>query len=262
VIPYFEPPVLRILGIELHPFGLLIALGVFIGVQVATRRGAQLGQSAAETIEMTGWTILSGYFGAHVADVLLYHPEELTRRSTAAAIVYLLDPRFGLSSFGGFFAGFLGMVLWCSRRQRALRAQLDIFLFGLAPGWFFGRMGCFLTHDHPGLPTGFWLGVDFGRGEFAGVRHDLGLYEALFSGALTLIFLSLSRRPHVAGFYSVLAMVLYGPTRFAMDFLRVADVHYFGLTPAQYGAVLVTALGGVLLHRLHSTPRSPADSAT
>jgi prolipoprotein diacylglyceryltransferase len=58
--------------------------------------------------------------------------------------------------------------------------------------------------------------------------------------------------------------LLYGPTRFAMDFLRNtdladADLRYAGLTFAQWGALAMTIAGGGVLAwiRTHHAPVDP-----
>ncbi|WP_437593604.1 hypothetical protein [Sorangium sp. So ce1000] len=50
--------------------------------------------------------------------------------------------------------------------------------------------------------------------------------------------------------------VLYAPVRFLLDFLRIVDVRYAGLTPGQYGAIALFIAGLVLLIR--STRVQPA----
>ena len=42
--------------------------------------------------------------------------------------------------------------------------------------------------------------------------------------------------------------MLYAPVRFSLDFLRVVDVRYGGLTPGQWGAIAAFGLGlGILV---------------
>ncbi len=49
--------------------------------------------------------------------------------------------------------------------------------------------------------------------------------------------LVVDRKPRHPGTFFVLFMLLYLPVRFGLDFLRVADARYSGLTPAQWAAV-------------------------
>ena len=94
-----------------------------------------------------------------------------------------------------------------------------------------------------------WLAVRFPEGPpWNGPRFDLGLLETLLCIAIGIGFLALDRaKPQAqrpAGFFFALFFALYGPGRFALDFLRVGEARYVGLTPAQWlmaGATLAAA---------------------
>jgi prolipoprotein diacylglyceryltransferase len=99
------------------------------------------------------------------------------------------------------------------------------------------------------------------------VIHNLGLEEAIFTIGLSAAFALLARRPRYAGFYLGLLPLVYAPYRFASDFLRIRDVRYLGLTPAQWGtlALLVVAAAILAQGRRRATPppgsASPAPAA-
>lgn len=262
MIPYFPPVVLRVGRFSVHLFGVLVAIGVFLGVVQLLRRGRQLGQSEGDSTSMATWSILMGFAVAHVADVIAYHPERLIDRPIKEAVMVLLNPSLGISSLGGFLGGTLGIWAWSLRHRASVMVQVDSMLFGLATGWFFGRMGCFAAHDHPGLPSNFFLAVDFGPGAYSGRRHDLGLYEALFALLLALLFQWLAQKPRPLGLYAALATTLYAPVRFALDFLRVDDKRYLGLTPGQYGCAVVLVVGLRLITRIPKTQPASGPAST
>jgi phosphatidylglycerol:prolipoprotein diacylglycerol transferase len=92
-----------------------------------------------------------------------------------------------------------------------------------------------------------WFAVQYPGGG----RFDLGLYEMLLTIPLAVTFLFLMRRPRPPGFFLGIMCIAYAPTRFALDFLRVneqeyghqADPRYGGLTPAQWGCLLLLGAG-------------------
>jgi phosphatidylglycerol:prolipoprotein diacylglycerol transferase len=132
---------------------------------------------------------------------------------------------------------------------------LDAVAYGFPFGWIFGRLGCFVAFDHPGLATHFVLGERYLDGV---VRHNLGLDEALFIAVVAGLFLVLGRKPLPAGFFVGLLGVLYAPVRFGLDALRIDDARYWGLTPAQYGAVGLFLVGlGVVTAALRRGAASP-----
>ena len=123
-----------------------------------------------------------------------------------------------------------------------------------------GRLGCFSAHDHPGTETTFFLGV---KGMCPGALtlkerllsqqacHDLGLYEAMWSGAMFIWFWFKNKVPRHPGYYVGWMCLSYGPIRLIMDIYRhpAGDTRYLGLTPAQYGSILVIILGVVIIVR-------------
>ncbi len=68
--------------------------------------------------------------------------------------------------------------------------------------------------------------------------HDLGWYEFLYTLlVLCPAFLILDRKPRPTGFYPLAFLFLYLPVRFLLDFLRINDARYGGLTFGQYAAI-------------------------
>ena len=258
LIPWFEPPVLEIpfgeMVIPLHGFGFLVAIGFVVGGKVAMGRAKRLGLDPEVINRLIGWLVVGTFVGGHVGYGLMYKPDEYL-----ANPIEFLKVWQGLSSIGGF-AVCLPISIWFFIKEKVpVWPYLDCLAHGMAVGWFFGRMGCFVAHDHPGTATEFWLGVQgICQGDQPGLAcHDMGLYEALWSLSVFGLFTVMDRaRTFVPGFYVVLLGTLYGPVRFGMDFLRPesTDPTYWGFTPGQYGAALITLVGlAMLAFRLRST---------
>lgn len=280
LIPFFEPPVIQFsLGdrtFPLHGFGILVALGFVFGGKVAMGRARRLGLDPEVINRLISWLVVGTLVGGHVGYGLMYKLDE-----------YLADPMQwlyvwqGLSSFGGFVVC-VPLAVWYFWKEKVpVWPYLDCLAHGFALGWFFGRMGCFVAHDHPGTPADNsplgvycrpvadhtlnlpdWLAQAHGPWGPCAVdptvmaAHDMGLYEALFSLVMFLVFYAIDRARNLTpGFYTLVLWVAYGPVRFAMDFARpeVTDNRWFGLTPAQYWAVLFTLVAmGLLMGRMKS----------
>ena len=119
-------------------------------------------------------------------------------------------------------------------------------------------MGCFTAHDHVGSRSDFFLAVDFPAeaygGYYGGPRHDLGLYEAIYLVFMSVVFLMLRKKDLHHSSFAILFCFLYAPVRFCFDFLRSTDlqnndIRYAGLTPAQYGSIILLIAGTVLFLR-------------
>ena len=247
-------------GMGLHPFGFLVMLGVVLGVYVTTQRARRLGLRAEVVSDFIYHVVIIGFIGSHVFDRVFYYPELVMRKPWD-----LLMPWKSLSSFGGFLFAVVGAYVWKYRRKLDITIPLDQVAFGLPVGWIFGRIGCFIVHDHPGKLTDFFLAVnDYQYHKLpVGPRHDLGLYEVFWSALVIPLFFYLDRKPRPHGFYIGMLGVLYGPYRFMLDFLRDADLTYFGLTAGHYSSVISFFAGAwVLWKSVHAADHyHPASTA-
>jgi phosphatidylglycerol---prolipoprotein diacylglyceryl transferase len=271
VIPYFEQPSLDLGPVTIYGFGVLVAVAVIVGTQAALRRFRTVGIDPDVGMNLVFYVLVFGFLAAHLFAVLTYFPDRL-----AEDPLLLLKVWENISSFGGLGGGLLGFWIFFRYRERGLPADakwayLDAVAFVFPFAWAIGRLGCTIAHDHPGTVTTFPLGISLaspeareyvrevyfaaGRlgalppsGQLAGMAfHDLGWYEFLYT-LLVIVpaFLLLDRRPRPRGFFPLVFVLLYAPPRFALDFLRLSDSRYLGLTPGQYMALAVFAVALVL----------------
>lgn len=255
MIPYFGQPVLEVGPIRVSLFSGLVLLAVVVGVVVLRRRARHEGLDPSAAERLVWWVLVGGFLGAHLVDRLAYFPTET-----------LEDPwsllRFweGLSAFGGFLGAVIALALYLRRvdLRPHTRRYIDAVAYAFPFGWIVGRLGCFVAYDHPGTPTGLFLGQAYRDGV---VRHNLGLEEALYTVLIAALFLVLGRRPRRAGLYTGLLAVLYAPGRFLLDFLRVGDALYAGLTPAQWGSIVLLPVGLAVIVRSRRGARAAGSGA-
>jgi phosphatidylglycerol:prolipoprotein diacylglycerol transferase len=230
VLSYLELKTLSLGPVVLQAWGMFVAAGIFVGAWLAARMARRRGLDGGLVWDGAVWMVAGAVVGARLFHVALYEPAAYLADPLSAVAIW----QGGMSMFGGI-AGALLAGAWFFHRKRAdVWLYFDAVAYGLPCGIGVGRIGCFLIHDHPGTTTSFWLGVRYPDGS---VRHDLGLYESLYGFALAAVFLLLARRNAKPPAYLVAFLASYGAFRFFMDFLRVIDARYFGLTPAQYLSV-------------------------
>ena len=270
-LPYFEQPSwpipFPVLGeVTIHGFGVLVALALIVGTWVSRWHGTSRGLDPTHVVDGATWTCIAGFVTAHIVSVVFYFPDRL--REDPLQILYIWN---GLSSFGGFLGAAVGSYLYFKHRGLSPRAYIDALAVGLGPGWVLGRLGCTIAHDHPGVHTDFalgfglpptegtlrdvllWIGFDEPRREMLarlreGPIHDLGLYECAFAVCVTLVVLFIRRLRWPPGVIPAVMCLMYAPVRFSLDYLRIADATYDGLTPGQWMAIGM-AVGGYLLIR-------------
>jgi phosphatidylglycerol:prolipoprotein diacylglycerol transferase len=230
------------------PFGTLVAVGVYVGAWLSLRHGRRRGLDDRVLMSFMVWIGAGGFLGGHVFDTLFYFPERVL-----ADPFSLLRVWEGLSSFGGFAGAALGLLAWRRRTGELALPYADVVASCFPVGWWFGRLGCSVAHDHPGIPSQIWLAVRYPDGG----RLDLGFLEMLLVIPLALSFLWLQRKPRRWGFFLGISCMAYAPVRFGLDFLRIrqgelADIRYLSLTPAQWATFALFTVGAVLFHRSRS----------
>jgi phosphatidylglycerol---prolipoprotein diacylglyceryl transferase len=303
VIPYIHIRDIQLGPIPLHPFGILVATGVLIGTALATWRARIRNVDLDLLNSFITWMLVAGFMGGHMLDTIFYHPTEIARFDDAGHFMWtrpwsLFFLWEGLSSFGGFIGGFIGVILWkffymrtianvggfveiawFSRRKKALPIMpfCDIILSVFPVAWVFGRSGCSVVHDHPGAratadamfavaypdrPPVYTHFIELIHG--TAPRYDLGTLEMMFTVVVAISFACTWGRKLPTGAYVVAVALAYSPVRFAMDYLRItdgesADPRYGGLTPAQWMCIALFVFGLVLAARVWSLKKRGID---
>jgi phosphatidylglycerol:prolipoprotein diacylglycerol transferase len=237
---------LRVGSFEISPFGILVAAGVLFGIHLMRRWSNEKGLDWDALFGGVGWMLVVGFAGSHLTDVALYDPDDFTDMRV------LLDFRTAYSSFGGFLAGGLAAAAYFRLKGLPMLPYMECTLYGFTGGWLFGRLGCFAVHDHPGTTTS----LPFGIAMKDGVRHDVGFYELLFTIVLFAVLEATTRGPRRDGYVVALVATTYAPVRFALDFLRVRDELYAGLTPAQWACLPLLVVGLWYCRKLMVSDRS------
>lgn len=244
MIPYISLPNWQIGFLVIFTFGMFVSLGFIAGLTVAYFRAKGQRLRASIVFDLVFFIILGAIVGGRIFHVLFYEPT-----------YYFVNPveilkiwQGGFSSFGGLFGAFLAVWFYLKKHHLNFWSWFDTLAFALPLGWAIGRLGCFLTHHHFGIKSNVFLAMR----TVDGSRLEMALIEAILVLLLFIYFLSVRRHDHFHGFYFINFMLIYGLIRFVLDFFRAydlvgADVRYYGLTPAQYGSVLMMVVGVYLL---------------
>lgn len=241
MIPYFSWTQFHLGPLPIQVWGTLVALGFFFGALASARMAKSRGLEEKHVYDLAGWIVIASMIFARLFHVVFYEPQYFWIHPSEIIAFW----HGGMSMFGGFFGALLAAFVYFKRHKLDWHAYADATIFGLPLGIAIGRIGCFLIHDHPGTLTSFVGGVKFPDG----VRHDLGLYESIDMLMLFVVFLLMAKRRVSQGWFLIVFCFWYGITRFLMDFLRIVDARYFGLTPGQYLSILLVGVGGALLYK-------------
>lgn len=251
LIPYYDQPAFDLGFGTIYGWGLMVAIGFLSGAWYCARRAQQDGLDPRVSFDFALWVFVGGFIGAHLVHVLFYEPEMLDR--DPMALFYIWD---GVSSFGGFLGAFVTTIAFFRLRRASFFQYADSLALGFTLAWAIARIGCFLAHDHVGTKSDFFLAVNFPDGP----RHDLGLYESIFTWFLFAVMWTVGRSRPPAGTLAGILVTGYAIPRYLMEDLRAFDARYYGLTPAQFGAFALFALGLFILWRSRSSERPPYGS--
>ncbi|HYH87344.1 MAG TPA: prolipoprotein diacylglyceryl transferase [Pyrinomonadaceae bacterium] len=217
------PELFRIGSFPVNTYGVLLAAAFLLALFVAARLGQRDGLPRERVFDIGLWMLLGGLVGSKLL-LMLVEPEY------AGDVRQLLSLDF-LRSGGVWYGGFLGALgaglLLIRRYKLPLASTLDAFAPGVAIGQAVGRQGCFAAGCCWGKPTTLPWGVEFTeRGhEITGVPlgvhlHPTQLYESFAALLIFFLLLWLHRRKRFTGQVIASYAVLYGLTRFLIEFVR------------------------------------------
>jgi phosphatidylglycerol---prolipoprotein diacylglyceryl transferase len=215
-----HPTLLHIGPFPVHTYGLLIAIGFLVSVQVIKFLSEKSKLNVDLILDLTFWNLLVGFLGARTLFVI-------TRWES-----FMSDPlsifkvwEGGLVFYGGpIFA--IPLTIWFLRKNKLpLWRTIDVLAPGLVIGHAFGRLGCLAAGCCYGKPTGGNWGIKFDselvdiplRGVYL---HPTQIYESV---ALFLVFIGLLfvfRRKKFDGQVGLVYLMVYPIVRSIIEAFR------------------------------------------
>ena len=253
-------PYLHLGPLQLPTFGLMVALALITAGYVLQadfdRRGWKIDTpltSWLPNIPMDASIMVTSAGVMGILGAKLYHVLE-SPAELLADPGNLLFSRFGFAWFGGFLAGFGGMLWMGVRAKLPLWEFLDACSPAASFGYAIGRIGCFLSGDGDyGKPTSLPWGMSFPNGVVPTTErvHPAPLYELLIWSAIGWLLWRLGERflknPGRVGQIFCYYLILTGGARFLVEIIRINPPWIFGLSNAQVASVASMIAGCVLL---------------
>lgn len=231
----------------------MIMLALALGSVVTLWLAPRFGIARDEIGVVVAFGLIAAIVGAHVFDVIAYQWHEVAETPSLWWHVTT-----GVSLFGALFGIAVATLVVCKWRGFDLPRYADVVAVGCVIAMTIGRIGCALVHDHPGVATTSFVGVDVPRhaywGELEGpVRaHDVGLDELLVMIPIAILAFFLLQRRLRAGMTAAIVAIVYAVARFALDFLRLPSLEpaRAGLTIGQWSAIAMVVIAAFAITRL------------
>ena len=207
----------------LPTYGVLVALGFFVALQVVVRLSKRSGIDPEKATNLAIYCALSGLLGAKLLmllfDFQMYweHPERLKDTVQAAGV------------FQGGLVLATAFAIWFMRRNRMpMLRTMDAFAPGIAIGHAIGRLGCFAAGCCWGVVCDKPWAVTFHNEDaekLVGVLlnkplHPTQLYEAASEALLFAFLWWRSKQAHRPGEILGLYLVFSSIARFIIEFYR------------------------------------------
>jgi phosphatidylglycerol:prolipoprotein diacylglycerol transferase len=242
-----HPEFIRFGPLDIHTYGVFVAIGFIVGLAVATRRARREGINPEQIADLGMWLIISGMLGGKLFHIIFFWDDFLYgwRQEGVRSL------REGFVFYGGFIVASLTAVAYTTVKKLPFFRVADVFAPSIALGHAFGRMGCFFNGCCYGKPCSLPWAVTFPPPHvMAGIPvHPTEIYEALGNLAIFAGLSAIYRYKRGDGQIWWLYVLSYGVLRFVVEFFRGDYVtYYFGvLTLGQLVAMVMIAVAVIAL---------------
>lgn len=227
---------LKIFGVPIAYYGIVIAIGMMLGILMATYEAKRTGQNPDDYIDLAIVAIIVSVIGARVYYVIFswdYYKNHLS------SIFNLRQG--GLAIYGGVIAAIITTYILSRVKKLSFPKLVDTAVLGLLIGQIIGRWGNFFNREAFGGYTDGLLAmqipVDAVRSssdittELAehlvtidGISyiqvHPTFLYESLWNLAVLVVLLFIRKHKKFEGEIFLLYLIGYGVGRFWIERLR------------------------------------------
>ena len=228
--PNIHPVAFSVGPVSIHWYALAYVVGIVIGQQLGHYAKKWVG-SDIDMDRLTTAIILGIIIGGRLGYVLFYNPSHYWSNPELILAIW----EGGMSFHGGAIGAVLATAYQAKRQGQSIRRTVDILVFCVPPGLFFGRIGNFINGELYGRPTSLPIGVIFPHGGDV-ARHPSQLYEAGWEGlGLFILLWLILHRGYAPGRLAIAFAVGYGAGRFLIEFTRAPD--------AQLGLLMGLSMG-------------------
>jgi prolipoprotein diacylglyceryl transferase len=248
-IPSPAHGILHVGPIQLHAYGLMLAIGVLVAAKIADVRWRRTGHSPKVIAEIAVPVVIAGIVGARI-----YHLFTGYKWDQEGIVGTVQIWRGGLSIWGAVGAGLLMVIYLGHRRHLDTLALLDAIGPGVVVAQAIGRWGNYFNQELFGRPTRLPWGLEIdlahrpiGYEQFR-TFHPTFLYESIWCLLVfgTIVFLEHKRGLHKGQAFALyVAMYTFG--RVFFEWLRVDPAsRIFGIRFNLLLSAVLCAAGVVL----------------
>ena len=230
--PQIDPIAFSLGPIAVRWYALAYILGLLLAVWYAKRivnnqslwPGGEPSATGEQIDDLLIWATLGVVLGGRLGYVLFYNPAYFAANPGSIFQVWT----GGMSFHGGFLGVVVACYLYGRRHGIGLDRLLDLAAAGVPIGLGLGRLANFINAELFGRTTDVPWGMVFPGGG-PDPRHPSQLYEAALEGLVLFLLVRVAthhwRVLPRAGAVSGVFAIVYGLSRFIVEFAREPDAH-------------------------------------
>lgn len=235
-----HPVLLKLGPVEIHAYGLMLAISFMVGIYWAMARAPKRGIEKNDILDLSIIVVICAIVGSRFFYVIT-HLDEFKGRWTDTFNPLQSSGQVGLSGLsmlGGVVLVLIALVAYCRIKHISILKLCDTLAPTFALGIGLTRIGCFLNGCCFGRPGDLPWCVKFPLNSPAGsvlqntLIHPTQLYASLYGFVILGIILLADRKKRPDGYLLALFFMLYGAARFFIDFVRYYEAsvqfHFLG----------------------------------
>ena len=250
-----NPPRSFALGpLNIHFYGLIIAVGLALAVIYACRRSKEFGITEDDILDGVLWVAPFAVICARAYYVAFSWDQY---RDNLISVLHIWNG--GIAIYGGVIGAILGVIVLCKVKKIKLGTMLDLVMLGFLIGQSIGRWGNFFNREAFGAETDsfFRMGLHNVKTGVTAYYHPTFLYESLWNAVGFVILHFASKKRKYDGQVALGYAAWYGLGRCFIEGLRVDSLWWgpFRVSQLLAGISCIAAVGVLLWQSFR--PHSP-----
>lgn len=233
-----SPEIFHIGGLSIRWYGLLFAMGFYVGYLIMERFFKKEGVPTAILDKLAMYMIISTVIGARLGHCLFYDFSSI--KENPIEILYIWHG--GLASHGAAIGILFALFLFARKTKISYWWVLDRIVIVTALAGLFIRTGNLMNSEIYGHATNLPWGFIFVRDDKMLIpRHPTQIYEALcylaISISLLWIYYKKNGKPQPGMIFGLFLIALF-IVRFVLEFLKETQVDFEKSMPLNMGQLL------------------------
>ena len=237
-----NPVAFKLFGLEVRWYGILIAIGAFLAINVAEKMGKRYnykdGLYNLFSSDLGIFVILLGVIGARLYYVIFQWDYY---RENPGEILAIRNG--GLAIYGGILAGLLATYIFSRIKKIKFMTILDCLAPAVPLAQAIGRWGNFINGEAHGGPTDLPWGI-----MVDGIKvHPTFLYESLLDFFIFIVlYFFVSKRQKFEGQLFTLYLIIYGCGRFFIEAMRTDSLYFGPFRVSQLLSLILVVIGLII----------------